>query len=271
MRLGAEGGTPVVDIHSHVIPGVDDGSPDLETSLSLLRMAAENGTTDIICTPHVLDGGRSLSWETITAKTEELQAEADRYHIPIRLYPGAELEFNADLADLLEAGTGRYCLAGSRYPLIELPALSMPPHIEEFLYDLAVRDFVPVIAHAERHAPLMSEPERLLTWMKRGVLVQTNGGSITGMFGEKVAGHAKRLIENHMTCFIGSDAHRVQGRNTDLTEAVKALRSMAGVGYAEDILENNPRRILENQPLEWDVPDALKEEKKKGFFAKLFG
>lgn len=261
----------MIDIHSHVIPGVDDGSPDLETSLALLRMAADCGTTDLICTPHVLDAGRSLDWDTITAKTEALQAEAEKRHIPIRLYPGAELEFNADLADLLVAGTGRYCLAGSRYPLIELPALSMPPHIEDFLYDLQVRDFIPVIAHAERHAPLMGEPERILSWMKRGVLVQTNGGSLTGMFGERVAGRARRLVENHMTCFIGSDAHRVQGRNTDLTEAAETLRRMAGGEYAEQILEDNPRRILKDEPLSWEVPDAMKEEKKKGFFAKLFG
>ena len=261
----------MIDIHSHVIPGVDDGSPDLETSLALLRMAADCGTTDLICTPHVLEAGRSLEWETIKEKTKELQAEADRAHIPIRLYPGAELEFNAELADVLEDGTGRYCLAESRYPLIELPALSMPQHIDEFLYDLQVRDFVPVIAHAERHSPLMHEPERLLGWMKQGVLVQTNSGSITGMFGEKVAARAKRLIENHMACFIGSDAHRVKIRNTDMTEAVKSLREMAGAGYAEDILENNPRRILKNQEISWDVPEKMKEEKKKGFFAKLFG
>ncbi len=261
----------MIDIHSHVIPGVDDGSPDLETSLGLLRMAAESGTTDMICTPHVLEAGRGLDWDTITTKTEELQAEAKKHRIPIRLYPGAELEFNAELLDILKAGEGRYCLAGSFYPLIELPALSMPPHIEDFLYELQIRQFVPVIAHAERHPVLMHDPARLLSWMKRGVLVQINGGSLTGFFGEKIQERAKTLVENHMACFFGSDAHRLEGRNTDLTEACKALRQLAGAQDADAILEDNPRRILEQKPVFWEVPPELKQKKKKGFFQKLFG
>lgn len=90
----------LIDIHSHIIPGVDDGSPDMETSLGLLRMAAENGITDIIATPHVIDVSTTLTWDTIRRRVEELQKEADRNGISITIYPGAEAELNFDLLEL---------------------------------------------------------------------------------------------------------------------------------------------------------------------------
>ena len=102
-----------IDIHSHIIPGVDDGSPDLETSLGLLRMAAENGTTDIIATPHVIDVSTTLTWDAIRRYVEALQKEADDRGIPIKIHPGAETELNWDLLELIRQDHSAFCLAGS--------------------------------------------------------------------------------------------------------------------------------------------------------------
>jgi len=156
----------MIDIHSHVLYGVDDGAPDQNTSLELLRMAAQKGTTDLICTPHVLEAGKGLPWATITAKTQELQQLATRDGLKLKLYPGAELEFNWDLRELLQKGSRDYCLAGSRY-VIDLPATTVPNHMSDFLYDLELKGFVPIIAHAERCQALMHQPERLLRWIKK--------------------------------------------------------------------------------------------------------
>ena len=124
-----------IDIHSHIIPGVDDGSQDLETSLGLLRMAAENGTTDIIATPHVIDVSTTLTWDIIRRKVEELQKEADSHGIPITIYPGAETELNWDLLELMRKERSAFCLAGSRYCLMEMPSLMLPPHLDEIIYE----------------------------------------------------------------------------------------------------------------------------------------
>ena len=103
-----------IDIHSHIIPGVDDGSRDLETSIALLQMAAETGTTDIIATPHVIDVSTTLTWDAIRRHVETLQKEVDAREIPIRIYPGAETELNWDLLELIREDHSRFCLAGSR-------------------------------------------------------------------------------------------------------------------------------------------------------------
>ena len=104
-----------IDIHSHIIPGVDDGSRDMETSIVLLQMAAENGTTDIIATPHVIDVSTTLTWDAIRRHVEALQKEADAREIPIRIYPGAETELNWDLLELIREDHSAFCLAGSRF------------------------------------------------------------------------------------------------------------------------------------------------------------
>jgi len=263
----------VIDIHSHVLNGVDDGSPDEATSLGLIRLAAQQGTTDLICSPHVLDAGRSLNWQTITQKTKNLQAKAREAGIKINLYPGAELEMNWELTEILKKGSGDYCLAGSRYVLIELPVLMIPERMEDFIYELQVRELIPLIAHPERHPKLMAHPEVLLTWLKRGVLLQCNGGSFTGMFGRQVQANARMLLENHLVSFIGSDAHRLHIRNTDLGPVRAAIAGQAGEEAAARIMDDNPRYIVQNEVY---TPEAVPEQllvpqkPKKSFWRKLF-
>ena len=263
----------MIDIHSHVLAGVDDGSPDEATSLALLRMAEEKGTTDLICTPHVLEAGKGLNWETITAKTAELQELAVQNGIKINLYPGAELEFNWDLRELLQKDSRAYCLAGSRYVLIELPAATVPNHMSDFLYDLEVKGFVPVIAHAERHQQLLHQPERLLRWLRNGALIQTNAGSLTGLFGKQAQENARMLVKNGAVSFLGSDAHRLEHRNTDLTAARTELEKLAGPEQVQLITQENPSCILQDQVFYPPLPEKLEplQPKKKGFWSRLWG
>ena len=263
----------MIDIHTHVLYGVDDGAPDQATSLALLQMAAQKGTTDLICTPHVLEAGKGLQWETITAKTRELQELATRNGLKLKLYPGAELEFNWDLRDLLRKGSRDYCLAGSRYVLIELPAATVPNHMSDFLYDLEVKGFVPVIAHAERHQVLMHQPERLLRWLKNGALIQSNAGSFTGLFGAQVQQYARLLLQNKVISFMGSDAHRVEKRNTDLTAAARELGQLAGADLAEQITTNNAECILHDEVFYPPLPEQLVMDanQRQSLWSKLFG
>ena len=261
----------MIDIHSHVLYGVDDGAPDQNTSLELLRMAAQKGTTDLICTPHVLEAGKGLPWADITAKTQELQQLATRDGLKLKLYPGAELEFNWDLRELLQKGSRDYCLAGSRYVLIELPAATVPNHMSDFLYDLEVKGFVPVIAHAERHQALMHQPERLLRWLKNGALIQSNAGSFTGLFGEHVQASARMLLRNNIISFLGSDAHRVEKRNTDLTGAAAEITRLAGEDKALAITTENADCILTDGVFYPPLPERiLTEPAEKSLWSRLF-
>ncbi len=270
-----------IDIHSHIIPGVDDGSRDMETSMALLKMAAENGTTDIIATPHVIDVSTTLTWDSIRRHVEGLQKEANIRGIPIRIYPGAETELNWDLLELIREDHTRFCLAESRYLLMELPSLMLPPYLEEMIYELQLLDIIPVLAHPERQMQLMEMPEKLLDLLKKGCVAQSNGGSLTGLFGPKVHDNVHRLLNRDMIGFIGSDAHNLRHRNTNLKEVRGKLTNNWGEKRAEELMAVRPLYILKNQALPPELyidrlPSAFMqrnncEKMKKGFFAKLFG
>ncbi len=270
-----------IDIHSHIIPGVDDGSRDMETSIALLQMAAENGTTDIIATPHVIDVSTTLTWDAIRRHVEALQKEADAREIPIRIYPGAETELNWDLLELIREDHSAFCLAGSRYCLMELPSLMLPPNLEDMIYELQLMDIVPVLAHPERQMQLMHEPEKLLKLLQQGCVAQSNGGSLTGVFGPKAHEKVHMLIDHQMIAFMGSDAHNLRHRTTNLKDAREKLVKHWGEATATELLETKPRYILENKELPPELylnrlPETLgkpkaKVLKKQGFFARLFG
>ena len=200
---------------------------------------------------------------------------ADAANLPIRLYPGAELEMNWELTDILVKGGGQYCLAGSRYPLIELPVLMIPERMEEFIYELQVRDLIPIIAHPERNQKLMAQPERLLEWLKRGVLLQCNRGQLYGLIRQLRKRDPEMLLQNRVVSFIGSDAHRLERRNTDLTQAVNRLVELAGDAEKREITELRPRNIEQSPYRQLYVPERLqmlqKETKKKSFWQKIFG
>ncbi len=277
-----------IDIHSHVIPGVDDGSRDLETSMALLRMAAESGTTDIIATPHVIDVSTTLTWDAIRRYVEDLQREADKENIKINIYPGAETELNWDLLELIKEDHSRFCLAGSRYLLMEMPSLMLPPHLEEIIYELQVMDIVPVLAHPERQMQLMENPEKLLDLLEKGCAAQSNGGSVTGVFGPRVQHNVEQLLEQKVIAFMGSDAHNLRHRNTNLKEARETITTRWGAKTATALFETLPQHILQNKALPSDVylnklPENItvphyrhhkepqQQQKKKGFFAQFFG
>lgn len=271
----------MVDIHSHILPGVDDGSQNLETSLAMLRMAEESGTTDIVATPHVIEAHGGLSWDIIRRKVEELQKKADAEGIKIRIHPGAELEMNWDLLELIKAGKNVYGPAESRYLLMEMPSLQLPMHLEDMIYELQLMGRVPILAHPERQPQLMQNPEKLLDLLENGVLTQCNGGSLFGTFGKTVAKNAEMLLENHMICFLGSDAHGTGRRNPDLRRAYEILERKTASEDFKNITAGNAQYILQDKEITADIfAEGLPKKviraddvrkKKKGFFQKLFG
>jgi protein-tyrosine phosphatase len=261
----------MIDIHSHILWGLDDGAQNPTISMDLARIAADHGTTAIFATPHVLASAQHIPWETITAKTAELNADSQRQGINLTVYPGAELEMNWDMVDLIKDGHSDYCLAGSDYLLVELPFQTIPPYADEFIYQMQLRGKNPIIAHPARHMKLMAHPEILRNWLDKGVLLQCNGGSFTGFFGKHVQANAQMLLRNNMVHFIGSDAHRVEGRNTNLTGAKTEIIKLAGTARAEELMDTNPQKILDNKVLIPTVPDVIQTTtEKKGFWSKLF-
>lgn len=260
----------MIDIHSHILYDIDDGSRSLEMSLEMLRLSVASEVTDIFATPHVNRRGVVPSWEMITQKVEVLQAEADKADIPIRIHAGAEVELNYDALKFLLENERQYCLAESRYILCEFTNQSEPRQAEKLLYELMLRGFVPILAHPERYERIMTHPRRVLEWMHNGVLAQCNTGSFRGSFGKEVQGRAEELLDHDMVIFLGSDAHRVEMRNTDLREAEQAIDAVDKKHDLWEKCEDNAQRILTDRVLYPTLPDQWNKPK-KGLLRRLFG
>lgn len=263
----------MIDIHAHILPGVYYGANNLETSLALLRIAAENGTTDIIATPPVTEGDSQLEWQLIKEKTDDLNRKVSSRGIPIHVHAGAKIEMNWDMLKLLKIGGEDYCLAGSRYLLIELPANTIPRYAEAFLYEVQLRELVPIIANPERHPYLIKHPRILHGWARSGALMQCNAGSITGSFGEEIKACADLLVENNLIHFLGSCSNSVENRQTNTREAIVALAKTVTPELIQTITCTNPRAILDNTHLHFDIAQEFMriEKNSNRLFCRIFG
>lgn len=262
----------IYDIHSHIIYGIDDGSKDENMSKRLLQIAAQSGTSHIVATPHVIELNNHPDWGRILDGVEKLKAIAVENNLDLKIYPGCELEMNWDMLKLFSKDSRDFCVNGSRYLLVELPAMTIPPYAEDFWYELEIKGIRPILAHAERYKLLMENHSRLLKWMNAGVLVQINGTSLLGNFGKSAQKSAENLLKNDCVHFIGSDAHRVEIRNTDLAASHQRLIELVGDAKAEQICQDNPKRMLADEHLEFSIPKKfIVGDKKQGFWSRLFG
>ena len=241
------------DLHSHILPNIDDGAKNMDMSLAMLQMAAENGTKGIAATPHVIEGKWLPAWDRILTECEMLKKAAQNAGLDLQIYPGGEVAIYRDILDRLK-GPGAYCINSGRYLLVELPATHIPSFAEDFFFTLQARGITPILAHPERHPELAKKPEILAQWISTGVLSQMNGTSITGLMGERVMATAELLLINHMVHVIGSDAHSIRSRNTNLTSVVdKITRLISDRKQAQQLLFVNADNIIHSR--EVDIPE----------------
>lgn len=268
----------MIDIHSHIIFGVDDGSADEAMSLAMLKKATISGTQAIFATSHVLQAGEHPSWANLLEGTAKLRALAKEQALKLDIYSGSEVFMDWDLLDEL-AVNGSYCLNGEQfgkqantYILVELPMHFIPEYADDFWYELRLKGVIPILAHPERYPELMAKTDKLLAWRKEGLLLQCNAGSFAGFFGEHAERAAKLLLKNKLVDFIGSDAHRAEGRDTDMRAGTQVMRELAGEEELKRITEENPQRLISGEKIDCFIPERIvKEERKKTFWSKLFG
>jgi protein-tyrosine phosphatase len=251
------------DLHSHILPNIDDGAKNMEMSLAMLQIATENGTKGIVATPHVIEGEWLPAWDKILTECAMLQKAAHDAGLDLEIFPGGEVAIYRDILDLL-TGPGAYCINNGRYLLVELPATHIPSFTGDFFFILQVRGITPILAHPERHPELAGKPEILAEWIGKGILSQMNSTSITGLMGERVMATAELLLTNNMVHVIGSDAHNIRHRNTNLTAAVDKITRLIGPEQAQRLLVVNPDNIIHNQDV--DIPEigAIEYPKENG-------
>lgn len=238
----------MIDIHTHILPGMDDGAIDWNMSLSMLRIAESQGITNMVATPHVIDGNWLPEWQAIEQKCLQLQAMAKNAGLAITIHPGAEVAVQLDILERL-IKPGPYCINGKNYILVELPSREIPNYAETFFFTLQTRGMTPILAHAERHPEIIGKPQILVDWMQRGLMVQLNLPSLMGAMGEKVKKTAELLLYNNLPAVIGTDAHNNRTRRPLLSEAAVRIISQYGIAYAETLFRKNPLTILDGGDL----------------------
>ncbi len=239
----------MIDIHCHILPMIDDGSEDPEESLRMAITAVRTGITDIVCTPHFDTGFQSAGFlkqqaEDAFASFSGAVADAG---LPLRLHLGAEILCLPETPGFFEAGL-LPTLAGSRYPLVEFPFDAPGPYMTGLLLEIASFGYTPLIAHPERYQAVQRDPDLAANWFDLGFLLQINKGSPLGFFGMTVRRTALALLEDGLVHIVASDAHGAEIRTVDMTRLADFLTDAGSPALARLLTEENPRRILRNEP-----------------------
>lgn len=240
----------MIDIHAHIIPGLDDGSEDMGTSIVMAEMAEESGVSAIIATPHCNQVGRFENYmsDRIQRRIDELRNEIARENIELNIGTGMEIFCTDEVPELLKEKK-LITLNNSRYVLVEFAFTADAARMERMLYPIMDLGFVPVIAHPERYIDLQEKPEVIDDWMSSGMGIQLNKGSIFGRFGRSAYDFSHFLLENGLVSCIASDAHGVESRTTDMTEIYDFIATEFSEDEAELLLTENPGRIFNDEPL----------------------
>ena len=257
-----------VDIHSHIIAEIDDGATNLADSLMMITQAFESGTRYIVATPHVIWHEHQPEWAVICAECLKLNEKIKSEGIALTVVPGAEVALTPELLDKIKPG--EYCLNQGKYMLVELPMLQMPQYAETVIFGLQTKGIRPIMAHPERYPDVIQNPGIVLEWLHKGILLQVNSKSITGLFGPEVQKCVLALLHNRVVSFVASDAHSPGGRNTKLSAAYELVAEKYGADYAEQIFVINPHAVLNSENVAVVKPESFIAPRQRSFFARLF-
>jgi protein-tyrosine phosphatase len=237
----------LIDLHNHLLPGIDDGATDLEVSLGMARMAVADGVSVIACTPHILPGLYHNDGAGIARAIEILAAELEAEGIPLGLVVGADIHLVRDLVAGLRSGR-LPTLHGSRYFLLEPPHHVVPPGFEDCVFSALAAGYVPIITHPERLSWIDSHYDTFQRLAHAGVWMQLTAGSVLGLFGRSPQRRSFRLLEDGLAHIIASDAHDLKRRQPVLRPAFEALAARYGEKEATALVLTRPRCILDDSP-----------------------
>jgi protein-tyrosine phosphatase len=250
----------LVDIHSHILPGIDDGAATIEQSLDMLRLAAAKGTTDIVATPHANSEFQFDPQLVGELFTELSQQSADF----ITIHRGCDFHLNFDnLMDCLDHPK-KYTINEGRYLMVELPDLVSLPSMRTALNRLLDARIVPIITHPERNPSVQAKLKEMEGWVHDGCLLQVTAQSYSGRFGNTAQKSAESLTNANMVHFVASDAHDTEDRPPDLSSAYRFIAERWGGDMANMLLLDNPAAVIHNQPIFFVPP---KPSKKSSLFS----
>ena len=235
----------MVDIHSHLIPNVDDGSKSVEETFMLIKEADRAGITDIILTPHYIVNSYEQNANTLILLKDKLQQILDKDKINVKLHIGMEVYITDNLIDLLKQNK-LLTLANSKYLLMELPLNTHVQYEDIIIFKLIENNIIPIIAHPERYKFIQENPDKVEELIESGCLMQSNIGSILGIYGNHAKQTFKYLLKKDLIHFLGTDTHRKDTIYPLLKKATKKIEKIIGKEKTEKLIKINPQKILNN-------------------------
>lgn len=213
----------MIDLHCHILPGVDDGAASLQESLSMAEQAIAQGITHLLCTPHHNNGRYENEKSSVIAAVHHLQNALDERNLPLTLLEGQEVRVTGELITAIEKDHLLFTDITDTYLLLEFPTQDVPAFSESLFFELRTLGKVPVIVHPERNAIFREDPNRLIPFLEMGCLSQLTAPSIVGVFGKRIQKTAHEMVTHNLVQMVASDAHGVAKRQFYLKEAYKII------------------------------------------------
>ncbi len=254
----------MIDIHCHILGGVDDGAQDIDASMSMIKHAASEGITKIIATPHHKNGKYDNIASSIKDKVIELNQRVKEENLSIEILPGQEPRIYGELLEDYEKGE-ILTLNHSKYIFIELPSNHVPRYTKKMLFDVQLAGLSPIIVHPERNSEIIENPSILYKLIEQGVATQITASSVTGHFGKKIKKFSLQLIEANQAHFIASDAHNLSGRTFRLRDAYDEIEKEFGRELVY-MFQENAQLVAGNQTIFRYPPQEIRRRKLLGIF-----
>ena len=254
----------MIGCHTHILPNIDDGSRSIGETFHLIREAKEAGFDGIISTSHYMEEYYETNAREREVWINAIGENVEAKKIGIDLFLGSEIYISNDMIELLENQKAS-TINNTSYVLFELPMNSEPLNLNDVLYSLLEYKLVPVIAHPERYSFVQKNPNLIYDLIQKGALMQMNYGSIIGQYGEKAKITARKLLENDMIHFLGTDVHRQGTIYKNIPVILQELEEIIGVDKLEELTTINPKLALENKRIDIDSPRKIN----LSFFEKI--
>lgn len=251
----------MVDLHCHLLPGVDDGSKNMEISLRLAQEATENGVTHALLTPHHMNGHYVNHKQDVIRRTKEFQKQISAHNIPLTVFPGQEVRINGQLLEALDKDDILFADTAGKYMMLEFPDDDVPHYTNQMIFSLQQRGITPVIVHPERNTKIMAEPNLLYQLLEKGCLSQITASSYVGTFGKKVENFSHQLIDAGQGYVFASDAHDLPGRKYEMRQAFEKLQREFGNDMVNRY-QQNARSIINGENISLNALQTIRKSKK---------
>ena len=238
----------MIDIHHHLLWALDDGATSVETSVEMARIAAQDGITHVVCSPHA-NGQFTYVPRVIAEKIIELQRRLDDEKIALKLGHGCDFHMSYENIQEAKSDPSRFSINGHGYLLVEIPDYGLPRGLTEIFYQLQLAGLTPILTHPERNPTLQSDQLRIIEWLQRGVLVQVTAGSVVGRMGKHAERMAHELLANRWVHFLATDAHNTTTRPPKMQEAFDLVAKKYGPDYARLLCVSNPLAAFTGKPM----------------------